>query len=160
MRHMGIGCLLLGLFLGGFILPGSAVADPPTLEEYLLSFDYADRREMKISSKELLVSLVEGEVVLVDIRFAEEHAAWGVGFGLKIPLNELPRRLAEIPRDKIIVTACPLKDRAIIAMAYLRTQGFETRYLTDGLLGLVNNLRGDNAKLFMRLLAEENAGES
>jgi len=87
--------------------------------------------------------------VLVDIRFPEETKAWKMGFGLFIPLNELPRRFRELPKDKIIVTACPHKDRSAIAMAYLRTKGYNERYLTDGLSGLAENLRGDNAKEFL-----------
>ena len=39
-----------------------------------------------------------------------------------VPLNELPERLGELPKDKIVVTACPHKDRAIIAMTYLRSK--------------------------------------
>lgn len=39
-------------------------------------------------------------------------------------MNELPSRLDELDKDKIIVTACPHKDRAILAMAYLRTKGY------------------------------------
>jgi rhodanese-related sulfurtransferase len=75
--------------------------------------------------------------------------AWKMGFGLFIPLNELPKRLHELPKDKIIITACPHKDRSSIAMAFLRSKGYNARYLTDGLIGLAENLRGDNAKEFM-----------
>lgn len=71
-----------------------------------------------------------------------------MGFGLFIPLNELPKRLAELPKDKIIVTACPHKDRSSIAMAYLRSRGYNARYLTDGLTGLAESLRGDTARRF------------
>ncbi|MGK2907821.1 MAG: hypothetical protein ACSLFH_15975 [Desulfuromonadales bacterium] len=56
-----------------------------------------------------------------------------------------------LPRDKIIITACP-QGPATIAMVYLRTKGFDARYLTDGLLGLMENLRGEDAKYFMELL--------
>lgn len=146
--------LLLGLGLPGLMMPPPAAAERPSLEEYLLSFDYAERRAMKAGSQQLLTMLLNDEAVLVDIRFPEEQQAWAMGFGLAIPLNELPKRLDELPRDKIIVTACPLKDRAIIAMTYLRTQGFETRYLTDGLLELARALRGDNARFFLELLSE------
>jgi hypothetical protein len=34
-------------------------------------------------------------------------------------------------------------------MAYLRTKGYNARYLTDGLIGLAENLRGDIAKEFL-----------
>jgi hypothetical protein len=33
-------------------------------------------------------------------------------------------------------------------MAYLRTKGYNARYLTDGLTGLAEALRGDEAKEF------------
>ena len=124
--------------------------DPPlfTLEQYLLDFDYAERRDMKIGSKELVKLLQEKKAVLVDIRFKEEHAVWRMGFGLHIPLNELPKRLKELDRTKLIVTACPHKDRSALAMAYLKTQGFDVKYLEDGLLGLAELLRGDQARAF------------
>ena len=121
-----------------------------TLEQYLLDFDYAERRDMKISSKEAVTLLKDKKAVLVDIRFKEEHKAWHMGFGLHIPLNELPKRLNELDRSKIIVTACPHKDRSALAMAYLKTQGFEVKYLEDGLLGLADLLRGDKAKEFVQ----------
>ena len=117
-----------------------------TLEQYLLDFDYAERRDMKISSKEAVTLLKEKKAVLVDIRFKEEFAAWHMGFGLHIPLNELPKRLKELDRTKLIVTACPHKDRSALAMAYLKTQGFDVKYLEDGLLGLAELLRGEKAK--------------
>ncbi len=117
-----------------------------TLEQYLLDFDYAERRDMKIGSKDLVRMLTEKKVVLVDIRFKEEHTAWHMGFGLHIPLNELPKRLKELDRTRLIVTACPHKDRSALAMVYLKTQGFDVKYLEDGLLGLAELLRGDKAR--------------
>ncbi|MBI2354571.1 MAG: rhodanese-like domain-containing protein [Deltaproteobacteria bacterium] len=104
---------------------------------------------MKIDSRELVALLRSGKGVLVDIRFPEEVAAWRTGFAVTIPLNELPKRLGELPRDKLVVTACPHKDRSAIAMAYLRTRGYNARYLTDGLIGLAEHLRGERAKDFM-----------
>ena len=74
------------------------------------------------------------------------YEARKVGPSKNIPLNELPNRLSEIDKKKIIVTACPHKDRATIAMVYLRSKGIKAKYLTDGLIGLAENLRGDNAK--------------
>jgi rhodanese-related sulfurtransferase len=132
-------------------------ADNP-LESYVKNFDYPARKEMKASSKQLIDWLEDGKAVLVDIRFREEQQAWGMGFGLKIPLNELPDRLDELPQDKIIVTACPHKDRAIIAMTYLRSKGIPARYLTDGLIGMAENLRGDDALYFTKSLAESQPG--
>jgi rhodanese-related sulfurtransferase len=126
-----------------------AGAQDSAFDSFLARFDYDTRVDMKIGSKRLLELLAQNKAVLVDIRFPEEARAWKMGFGIFIPLNELPRRFTELPRDKIIVTACPHKDRSAIAMAYLRTKGYDARYLTDGLTGLAENLRGDEAREFM-----------
>ena len=72
-----------------------------------------------------------------------------MNFAIKIPLNELPNRLKEIPKDKIIVTACPHVDRSNIAMVYLRTQGYNARYQVDGLVEFAELLRGDVSKDFI-----------
>ena len=124
----------------------SVYASDIELESYIKSFDYAARKEMKMDSKGLIDLLKQGKAQLIDIRFPEEYAAWKVGPSNNIPLNELPKRLDELDKNKIIVTACPHKDRATIAMVYLRSKGIQAKYLTDGLIGLAENLRGDNAK--------------
>lgn len=72
-----------------------------------------------------------------------------MGSAINVPLNELPQRLNELDKDKLIVTACPHKDRAIMARTFLRLKGFNTRYLTDGLTGLAEYWRGDSAKEFI-----------
>lgn len=126
-----------------------ASAQDSAFDNFLARFDYETRADMKTDSKKLIKLLAEKKAVLVDIRFTEETKAWKMGFGQQIPLNELPKRFNELPKDKIIVTACPHKDRSAIAMAYLRTKGYNARYLTDGLIGLAENLRGDNAREFM-----------
>ncbi len=138
---------LCALILLNFV--SMASAEDSAFDTFLTRFDYEARADMKIDSKKLISLLAEKKAVLVDIRFKEEVLAWRMGFGLHIPLNELPKRLAELPKNKIIVTACPHKDRSSIAMTYLRTKGYNARYLTDGLIGLAENLRGDNAKDFL-----------
>lgn len=120
-----------------------------SLEKYISGFDYEARKDMKINSKSLIKLLQEEKAQLIDIRFKEEYAAWKISSSKSIPLNELPGRLKEIDRDKIVVTACPHKDRAIIAMVYLRSKGIKAKYLTDGLIGMAENLRGDNAEEFI-----------
>lgn len=139
--------LLSLLVLSHAVLPAFAAEE--AFDTFLTKFDYKVRADMKINSKQLIPLLAQKKAVLVDIRFPEETKAWKMGFGLFIPLNELPRRFAELPKDKIIVTACPHKDRSSIAMAYLRTKGYHARYLVDGLTGLAENLRGDEAKDFL-----------
>ena len=140
---------LVLLFTSLSFTNAGAFGQEMTFGEYLTDFDYVARKEMKIDSEALIRGLKEGKLFLVDIRFKEEFEAWRMGFAKNIPLNELPARFNELPREKTIVAACPHKDRAILAMAYLRTQGFDSQYLTDGLTGLVEYLRGDKARDFV-----------
>jgi rhodanese-related sulfurtransferase len=70
-------------------------------------------------------------------------------FATSIPLPDLPKNLDKLSKEKLIVTACPHNDRAIIAMVYLKTQGYNVKYLSDGLLELANYLRGENALNFI-----------
>jgi len=104
---------------------------------------------MKIDIPTLLNALHEGNVEIIDIRFPEEVAAWSMGFTKSIPLNELPDRLDELDKSKLIVTVCPHADRAAIARHYLTLQGFNSKYLVEGLMGLADHLRGDRAKEFI-----------
>jgi rhodanese-related sulfurtransferase len=127
----------------------NAYAEEQKLADFIGNFDYDTRIEMKAGARELGDLLQEGKAQWVDIRFKEEYEAWHMGFGTNIRLNELPDRLNELDEDKIIVTACPHKDRAIITMTYLKTKGYNTMYLKDGLIGLAELLRGDNEKDFI-----------
>ncbi len=118
--------------------------------DYLKNFNYQERKDMKIDVEPLLALLIEEKAELIDIRFTEEVETWGVSFSKNIPLNELPNRLSELDKNKIIVTVCPHMDRASIARQYLTLNGFKSKYLTVGLLGLVEYLRGDKAKDFVK----------
>ena len=115
-------------------------------DAYLRGFDYQERKNMKIQLSEFLELYAKGEAQVIDIRFREEYEAWHIGFGDHIPLNELPDRLDEIDKNKTIVTMCPHYDRAEIARLFLKLKGYNARYFTDGMLKLVDYLRGDKAK--------------
>lgn len=134
--------------------PMFAATDIP-FGTYLRTFDYAERDAMKIKTAELLELVRLGKVQVIDIRFPEEVSAWRVSFAKNIPLNELPDRLNELDRDKLIVPVCPHYDRASIARHYLTLKGYRSRSLSDGLLGLTEYLRGDKAKDFIDALKHQ-----
>jgi rhodanese-related sulfurtransferase len=122
-------------------------ADESALERYIAGFDRQAQQEMKIDSAALVAGVRQGRIQVVDIRFRQEIAAYPLGFGAAIPMDELPARWAELPKDKLLVTVCPVKDRAIIAMVFLKTKGFQVKYLNDGLTGLAQYLRENNIRL-------------
>ncbi|HVH64943.1 MAG TPA: metalloregulator ArsR/SmtB family transcription factor [Candidatus Acidoferrum sp.] len=75
------------------------------------------------------------DIVVVDVRPAEEYAAGHVPSAISIPLAELRRRLGELPRGKEIVAYCrgPYCAFAHKAIRVLQQAGFNARRLEDGL---------------------------
>jgi rhodanese-related sulfurtransferase len=123
-----------------------------TFDNYLKSFDYQERNDMKIGIPEMLRLYKRGMVQMIDIRFREEYQVYNFSFIKNIPLNELPDRLKELDRSKIIVTVCPHYDRSALARTFLTLQGYRSKYLVEGFLGLADYLRGDRARDFINEL--------
>jgi len=89
-----------------------------------------------VTRQELARRLADGEeLVVLDVRPAEEHAAGHLPGAVSIPLAELRRRLAELPRDREIVAYCrgPFCAFAHEAIAVLTDAGLTARRLEDGL---------------------------
>jgi rhodanese-related sulfurtransferase len=118
-------------------------------DAYLKNFDYKAIKDMKIRTVEMLNMVEDGTAQVIDIRFPEEYEAWHIGFAKNIPINELPDRLNELDKNKVIITACPHNDRANIARMFLMFKGYKVRYLSDGLLSTTDYLKGSNAQEFM-----------
>jgi rhodanese-related sulfurtransferase len=89
----------------------------------------------KITAEKFLELWSRGEAILLDIRLKEEtEIVPPMKLGINIPINELPDRLNEIPKDKLVVTACQKEVRGTIAYMYLLSEGFENvRVLSGGL---------------------------
>ena len=96
--------------------------------------DYLGEEVERIGRSELLARLADGEVVLVDVRPAEEYAAGHIDGARSIPLAELERRLAELPDDAEIVAYCrgPFCAYAHEAVRQLRASGRSARRLEEG----------------------------
>ena len=95
------------------------------------------RNELEpVTRQELARRLQEGEeLVVLDVRPAEEHAAGHLPGAVSIPISELRRRLAELPRDREIVAYCrgPFCAFAHEAIQVLTDAGLTARRLEDGL---------------------------
>ena len=71
--------------------------------------------------------------VLVDVRGPGEWQAGHAPRALHIPLDELTRRLAELPADRQIITVCRSGRRSSIAAGRLRRHGRSASNLTGGM---------------------------
>ncbi|NOX14637.1 MAG: rhodanese-like domain-containing protein [Epsilonproteobacteria bacterium] len=105
-----------------------------------------DVPKMKIDVETFIEKYNKNEAILLDIRYPFETKVWGVKFAKEIPYNELPDRLSELPKDKVLVCACPIEYRASMAKEYLRFKGYNAKTLNGGLLALMERLKGGKAK--------------
>ncbi len=85
---------------------------------------------------ELLRRARAGEVTVLDVRPAEEHAAGHLPGAVSVPLADLPDRLASLPTDTEIVAYCR---GAYCVLSYdavrlLTAHGHTARRLVDGVL--------------------------
>jgi rhodanese-related sulfurtransferase/DNA-binding transcriptional ArsR family regulator len=105
--------------------------------ERLAATYLGDRDQLEpVTREELARRLQDGDHVMVlDVRPAAEHAAGHLPGAVSIPVGELRRRLAELPRDREVVAYCrgPYCAFAHDAVAVLREAGFSARRLEDGL---------------------------
>ena len=66
----------------------------------------AQPKAQKMASDDVLALVEKGEVFFLDVREPKELEELGTFDGyVNIPLGQIEKRLAEIPRDKAIITA-------------------------------------------------------
>jgi len=93
------------------------------------------------------------DAALLDVRTREEIDSvsfplkYQVGLTLQIPLNELPNRLEEVPKDKTVAVLCVSDVRSAMAYLYLQAHGYaQARILAGGTAGLVEQLKPGNVR--------------
>lgn len=96
--------------------------------------DYLGEDVDTIGREDLLERLARGDVVLVDVRPEQEYAAGHIEGARSIPLDELERRLAELPPDTEVVAYCrgPFCAYAHEAVRRMHEHGRRARRLQDG----------------------------
>lgn len=87
-----------------------------------------------ITREELLRRMREDSIVLLDVRPEDEFAAGHLPQAINIPLDELENRLAELPRDRLVVAYCR-GIRCVLsadALTILRARGWVARRFEQG----------------------------
>ncbi|MBZ4416127.1 metalloregulator ArsR/SmtB family transcription factor [Myxococcus sp. RHSTA-1-4] len=87
-----------------------------------------------VGREELLERARSGEVLVLDVRPAEEYAAGHIAGALSIPISELEARLKELPKRREVVAYCrgPYCVYADEAVKLLRGSGRKARRLHEG----------------------------
>lgn len=101
------------------------------VQSYLRSRDGLE----PVPATELLERAQHGLVTVIDVRPPQEYAQGHIPGALNIPLDQLKRRLKELPRDREIVAYCrgPWCVLSFEAVARLRQVGIYARRLENGL---------------------------
>jgi adenylyltransferase/sulfurtransferase len=81
------------------------------------------------------------DVFILDVREPNEYQICKIPGSVLIPLGELPRRYAELPKDKDIVAHCKMGGRSAKAMEFLQTVGFKrVKNLKGGILDWIDKV--------------------
>lgn len=105
---------------------------------HVVADSFNQRDKLEVMSRQDLLGLMEtNSVTLLDVRPEDEFAQGHLPGALNIPVEELERRLAELPSGQEIVAYCRgpycvLSQEAVVA---LRTKGLRARRLDDGFPG-------------------------
>lgn len=110
-------------------------------EEHLLELRLALQQMMaeperlaSVRRKALMAQAKRGEVIVLDVRPQQEFDTAHLPYARSLPLAELAKRLAELPRDREIVAYCRgpfclMSDEAVLL---LQAHGFRARKTFDG----------------------------
>ena len=87
-----------------------------------------------VDRKSILAKARSGEVIVLDVRPEDEFDAGHLPHARSLPVNQLKKRLKEIPKDVPVVAYCrgPFCFMAQDAVKLLRARGYEAFHLTDG----------------------------
>lgn len=92
-----------------------------------MDFQYFGTGQHKIEVETFLSS---ENALFLDVRAKEELETIKIPLlhhveVLEIPTNEVPKRINEIPKDKLIGVFCSAGVRAVIIFTYLKSKGYE-----------------------------------
>ncbi|MDE2418826.1 MAG: metalloregulator ArsR/SmtB family transcription factor [Burkholderiales bacterium] len=92
-------------------------------------------RMVRMGRKELMLQARRGEIVVIDVRPQNEYDAAHLPYARSLPLDELARRMAELPRDVEIVAYCrgPFCLMSDEAVKLLQANGYHARKTSDGI---------------------------
>lgn len=117
-------------------LQGIARESRADIERLIQEYLGDDGEDIEELTKEELWQRIkrEDKLVVLDVRPQEEYDAGHLPGAVSIPLEELKKRIKELPKSKQIVAYCrgPLCALAPQAARYLKDRGYRVKRLADG----------------------------
>jgi rhodanese-related sulfurtransferase len=104
--------------------------------ERIAALYFTERDQLEpISLKELRGLIRDGAVTVIDVRPAAEYDAGHIPGAISVPVAQLKRKLAEIPKKHDVVAYCrgPYCVYSVEAVEILRQHGYRARRTDEGL---------------------------
>ncbi|MBN1667024.1 MAG: rhodanese-like domain-containing protein [Anaerolineales bacterium] len=96
-----------------------------------LDLSFWGTAQHKVTPAQFFERQASDGAILLDLRSPEEVSQLAFPFALHIPVNELPKRLAEVPNDRMVATFCSSVTRAVVAWVYLQLNGYNQARILD-----------------------------
>ena len=112
MKHWSLAAVATGLLAASMAM----AAPPPVTPQQV--------HELQVKK--------DPSLLVIDVRSAEEYAAGHVPGAVNIPHDQVPSRLAEIPKDKEVVLYCRSGRRSGLAAETLEANGYKDLRLLQG----------------------------
>lgn len=106
-----------------------------------MNLEFFAKGNHKISFEKIMEMRKEDAVFVLDVRSKKETECVSIPFAYNIPLNEVPTRLSEIPKDKTIAVFCSSATRATILFPFLLSEGYDAKILIDTLGAFASNFK-------------------
>jgi rhodanese-related sulfurtransferase len=124
--------------IGEFVRCLRVLAEKRLTEIEQLARDFLESRRQfePVKRDELVRRVRSGAVTVLDVRPQEEYLAGHIPQALSVPLDELDRRLSELPKGRPIVAYCrgPYCVLAVEAVRRLRAKGYRAMRLDMGVV--------------------------
>lgn len=110
--------------------PYSSAKDPVNIAGFVA--DNILKGKMNIIQWDQLDKLKESYAFIIDVRTAEEHEFGNIEGSVNIPVDEIRKRLVEIPADKTIIVYCAVGLRGYTTSRILMQHGYKNVYNLSG----------------------------
>jgi rhodanese-related sulfurtransferase len=114
--------LRAGVLLASLLLVAGCASPSQATPTSAMSFAPPGPTEVSVSDA---ASMRADGAFMLDVREPDEWAAGHIPGATLIPLGQLAGRIAEVPRDRMVVTVCRSGNRSAQARDILRAAGFE-----------------------------------
>ena len=93
-----------------------------------------------VASSQAKALLDKGPVFLLDVRTPQEYQQAHLQGAVLIPIDQIEKRLGEIPKNRAILVYCAVGSRSNAVAGFLAERGYREVYnMSDGIVGWYRN---------------------